>query len=148
MQLHRACAAGLAHASDEHRPAELAALYGERAQAAAPAAERRALLRTVQARAAKLVRARETLLAAAQRASAPAAETAACAPDACAPDAGAPDAGGAASLANIMAAWSLEYAAGEEASSQDAWTPWSSPWRGLERDDGRGCAEEQAAVET
>jgi glutathione S-transferase len=115
VQLLRACAAGLEPMSDERRPAELAALYGARAHAAAPASERRALLRTVHARAAKLVHAHEKLLAAICSSASPV----------CTPQ-------GAASLADIMSAWSQQYGTGE-ASPQDAWTPWSSPWRGLER---------------
>ena len=44
--------------------------------------------------------------------------------------------GGGASLADIMASWTRSYGgerAGEAPQQQaDAWTPWSSPWLGLE----------------
>jgi hypothetical protein len=41
------------------------------------------------------------------------------------------------SLADIMAAWTREYGgAAGAAAQQEAWTPWSSPWRGLEEEQG------------
>lgn len=61
VQLLRACQAGLAPGCGDQHDQELAALYGDRAACAAPAAARRALLAAVEVTARKLVRARETL---------------------------------------------------------------------------------------
>lgn len=135
MRLLAACDAALGAAGDAAeggaaRDAELSALYGERAAAAAPAAERVDLLRVLQVRAARLVRARETL-AAVSSASSPvdtAAELLSC----------------DAPLHDVVADWTLQYASGSTefgaAPDSQAWTPWCAAWRGLGSDPGHGAS--------